>query len=317
MEQQIKKWRQDPNHIGVFPIPIGYQELGGNGRALLLTPEMKFIEESIINSMGVPLEFIKGGASWTGSSISLRIVENHFLTYREFLTEFLNHFVVHKLVHLLNYPKVDVRFSKFKMSDDAQAKQLAINLNASGKISDSKLLDEFGYNYEEEATAIKRTRLDMMNDAILQSEKDAEAQGKSQIILSKYQTRAQKAGEDEAFRLKAEIFEKELMQENQGIPEDPIKLIEKYAYEIHGLDPVNQQKKMAQLIKKAPITYGLVLERLQLIQMEANQVMAASASMEEPSLDTAPNEKGVGNREGDKVKLREKEKTKGQTRGSV
>lgn len=63
IEDQIKKWKVDPNHIGVFPIPIGYQELGGNARTLLLTPEMKFIEESIINSLGVPLEFIKGGTS--------------------------------------------------------------------------------------------------------------------------------------------------------------------------------------------------------------------------------------------------------------
>lgn len=63
IEEQIKKWRDDPNHIGVFPIPIGYQELGGNARTLLLTPEMKFLEETIINSLGVPVEFIKGGTT--------------------------------------------------------------------------------------------------------------------------------------------------------------------------------------------------------------------------------------------------------------
>jgi len=61
IENVIEKWKKDPNHIGVFPIPIGYQELGGNARMLLLTPELKFLEENIINSLGVPLEFIKGG----------------------------------------------------------------------------------------------------------------------------------------------------------------------------------------------------------------------------------------------------------------
>ena len=39
------------NHIGVFPIPIGYQELGGNARALMLTPEMKFLEEEIFEAI--------------------------------------------------------------------------------------------------------------------------------------------------------------------------------------------------------------------------------------------------------------------------
>tara|TARA_Y100000592_G_scaffold27891_1_gene44386 strand:+ start:5337 stop:7217 length:1881 start_codon:yes stop_codon:yes gene_type:complete len=318
MESQIKKWRRDPNHIGVFPIPIGYQELGGNARAMLLTPEMRFVEESIINSMGVPLEFIKGGASWTGSSISLRIVENHFLTYRQFLTDFLNHFVVGKLQSLLSYPKVTLKFSKFKMSDDAQAKQLAVNLNSMGKISDARLLDEFGYSYEEESEAITRTKTNMMDEAIIQAEKDAEAQGRASVILGKYNIRAQKAAEDESFKLKAEIFQQELIRENQGIPEDPVKLIEKYAYEIFAMDPVSQEKSLRSLMKKAPVTYGLVLERIQLLQMEQQQADAAQAqiSAEMPVLEKAPNQKEMGKREGDKIKLKG-EKTKGQTRGEV
>jgi len=63
MRETIKKWRKDPNYIAVFPIPIGYQELGGNAKGLSVTSEMNFLEEVIINSLGVPIEFIKGGAS--------------------------------------------------------------------------------------------------------------------------------------------------------------------------------------------------------------------------------------------------------------
>jgi hypothetical protein len=88
LEQSLKKWKLDPNYIAISPIPMQYQELGGNAKMLMVTPEMKFIEENIINSLGVPLEFIKGGTSWTGSSVSLRIVENGFLNYREFLLDF-------------------------------------------------------------------------------------------------------------------------------------------------------------------------------------------------------------------------------------
>ena len=60
------------------------------------------IEETIINSLGVPLEFIKGGSTFTSGSVSLRIVENHFITYRELLTDFVNHFFIKKMVELLN-----------------------------------------------------------------------------------------------------------------------------------------------------------------------------------------------------------------------
>ena len=188
-----------------------------------------------------------------------------------------------------------------------------------GKISDARLLDEFGYSYEDESEAINRTKTNMMNDAITQAEKDAEAQGRASVILSKYNTRAAKAAEDESFKLKAEIFEQELVKENNGIPEDPIKLIEKYAYEIFSLDPVQQQKTLLKLNKKAPVTYGLVLERMQLLEMERQQAYAASTGLDQmsaPSLDQAPNQKEMGQREQDKISV-EAEKTKGQTRGEV
>ena len=63
INDQVVKWRRDPNHIGVFPIPMGYQELGGNAKALLITQETRFLEENIINSVGLPVEFIKGGTT--------------------------------------------------------------------------------------------------------------------------------------------------------------------------------------------------------------------------------------------------------------
>ena len=60
------------------------------------------------------------------------------------------------------------------------------------------------------------------------------------------------------------------------------------------------------LMKKAPVTYGLVLERIQLLQMEQQQADAAQAqiSAEMPVLEKAPNQKEMGKREGDKIKLK-------------
>ena len=152
IEAQLEKWKKDPNHIGIFPIPMGMQSFGGDAKTLNVTPELKFNEESVINSLGVPVEFIKGGVNWSGSSISLRIVENHFLSYREHLLDFLNYFIICKIADFLNYPKINVAFRRFRMSDDIEAKQLAINLNQLGKLSDSKLLEEFGYDSKEDQT---------------------------------------------------------------------------------------------------------------------------------------------------------------------
>jgi len=278
MEEQIKKWRSDPNHIGVFPIPIGYQELGGNARALMLTPEMKFLEEEIINSLGVPLEFVKGGSTFTSGSVSLRIVENAFLTYRELLGDFLNYFVVEKLSQYLNYPPVALEFKKFKMADDIQAKQVVMNLNQSGKISDEKMLEEFGFNHEKESAAIKKAAKFQRENMLEDNKAQATAQGEATIIGGQYQVRAQKAMEQEQLRIQTEMFQDELSAELQAIPEEPYKIIDKYALEISMMDEREAIKTLQTLATTMPTTATLVQSRLAQLQSAA---LEAELMMEE------------------------------------
>lgn len=317
IEGVVEKWKKDPNHIGVFPIPIGYQELGGNARMLLLTPELKFLEENIINSLGVPLEFVKGGASWTGSSVSLRIVENHFLGYRELLTDFLNFFLMDRLNAFLKVPKIKLKFKKFKMNDDSEAKQLAVDMNAAGKISDFTLLSEFGMDPKVEAEANKNMRETLIDEQIKAGEQQAEAQGKAMVISAKYQVRAQRAANDERMKLQAELFQDELVKENIAIPEDPLKLIDKYAMEIFYMDPPTQQKYLDGMATSMPITYRLVLDRLNMYQSEMYNLPMVGETMPNPAAEQeAPNQQQVGTRQKDKVKIKKGEKTKGQTRGT-
>ena len=319
MELQVRKWKSDPNHIGVFPIPIGYQELGGNARALLLTPEMKFIEETIINSLGVPLEFIKGGSTFTSGSVSLRIVENHFITYRELLTDFVNHFFIKKMVELLNYPDCKVTFKTFKMADDAQSKQLAINLNQMGKISDKKLLTEFGFNYEAESQTIRENQRDTMEDNIFSAKKQAQAQGEAQIIATQYQIRAEDEAVQERYRIKLRMFQEELAAENVGVPEEHHQIIERYAQQVFNMDPESQQMTLQRMSQSMPTTYGFVMQRVQEMinqQMLEQQQAAEQKAAEAPKEQKAPNQKEQGDRKEDQVEIKG-DKKKGPTKGNV
>lgn len=330
VEGQIKKWKLDPNHIGIFPIPMGYQQLGGDAKLLNLTQEMRFIEETIINSLGIPLEFIKGGTSWTGSSISLRIVENHFLTYRELLLDFMNYFLLPKINAYLSYGEIKVKFKKFKMTDDAEAKQLSIELNAAGKISDSTLLEEFGFNSMEELEGLKRSRVIALDDAIMQAEKQADAQGKATVIMAKYQAKAEKMLADTKLLLRAEAFQSEIAKENSGMPEDPYKLIEKYAVELFNTPEPAKTQTFAELQFRAPVTASFVLAYMQnleqeqvAMQMQAFQVGLQGQALAKGAAENAQagganpnNKKTVGTREQDKVKV-SGEKHKGPTKGQA
>jgi hypothetical protein len=309
VESQIKKWRADPNHIAVFPIPMQYQELGGNARALLLTQEMSFLEEIIINSLGVPLEFIKGGASWTGSTVSLRIVENMFLGYRTQLEEFLNHFLLPKIKAHMSYPDLKIHFKKFKMADDNQTKQLAVQLAQLGKISDTRILDEFGYNPNEEFELLKQDRQTSLDAKIAMAKAEAESQGEGEVTLAKYRIRAQAEGEWEAIRIKVERLEKELNQEQGNTVVDPVALVERTAIAALQMDANQQNSFFTTMAQKTPVLYSFVMERIQ-------SIMQTKADLQEPATSKNNNKNAAqapGSREGDKVQI--SEKTRGNTRG--
>lgn len=192
VQQEISKWRQDPNYISVVAVPLGFERLGGDGRALLIGPEIEVTNREITGGMGVPVEFVFGGLSWSGSSVSLRTLENHFLLYRRLLLQFVN-WSKTRIRLYLNLPDIDIRFTEFKMADDVQRKQLVIQLNAANKISDHTMLTELGFDYDEEQKTIERETESRNKISVLQMKSQTESQGEAQLIQAKYQARAQRA----------------------------------------------------------------------------------------------------------------------------
>jgi len=314
MESTIQKWKRDPNYIAVFPIPISYQELGGNARSLMLTPEMKFLEETIITSLGVPLEFIKGGGSWTSAAAGLRQVENMFSIYREQLLDFLNHFLIPKLVSFLNYPEVKLKFKEFRMADDPQVKQLMLQLVEMGKMSDQKLLDSFGFTYEEIMKEISDSRDEMRKSSIEDTKAQAKAQGEAQVVTQVYGIRAQMAAQREQLNSRMTKLQEEVQKENAVIGPDFVKGVEMMAIQLMYLPPEIQIPEMASLAKRAPTTYGVVMETIQMYQNAGVMPMTGEQGNPQRPGAAAPNQKSPGERESNKAKP-QPEKTKGNTRG--
>jgi len=190
VEEEIKRWRQDPNYISIMPIPLGVQHMGGDAKALNITPELKLVEQQIAGGLGVPIEFIIGGLNWTGSSITLRILENHFLTIIKFHDEFLG-WLTTRLSRYYKLPTIHCRQAKFKMADDIQYKQLVMSMQQAGNVSATTLLSENDLNFNEEQETIKKeneTRSQLMGFTQIQN---AEVQGQMQVIQAKYQALAQ------------------------------------------------------------------------------------------------------------------------------
>jgi len=219
VQTEIRKWRVDPNYISVVAVPLGFERLGGDGRALLLGPEIEVTNKEITGGMGVPIEFVFGGLSWSGSSVSLRTLENHFLLYRRLLLRFVN-WAKNRIRLYLGLPDVDIGFTEFKMADDIQRKQIVIQLNAANKISDHTMLTELGFDYDDEQDMIEKEAEDRNRIQAITMKAQTEAQGEAQIIQAKYQARAQEAMQEAMGAMSGGQPGQEEQAQGQGYPQE-------------------------------------------------------------------------------------------------
>jgi hypothetical protein len=190
--QEIARWRMDNNYIPIMPLPLGNQTIGGDGKALMLTGEITQWSEQIINGMQVPIEFIKGGMSYAGTNVSMRMLENAFLGYI-LRHKALFRWVMREVASFLHWPIANGRFKAFKMADDLQRKAFDLQLNQAGKLSDTTLLVGSDYDQEEENKIMIKETATRVEAQKKQQLAMAEIQGEQQLIMGKYQVKAQQA----------------------------------------------------------------------------------------------------------------------------
>lgn len=215
---EIQKSVQDPNYRVVSPLPVNVINAGGEGRSLLLTPEIEQIQSEILAGMNVPREFIFGGVSYSGSSISLRILENQFITYRLLLKDFIQNFIIRKMAQARgewhgeedNDKLITVSLSDLKMQDDVQQKQLIIQLNSAGKCSNDFMWKSFDMDPEKMKDALKQEALDAI-------ELEAEAQKiKLENEIKMMDLKMELQMKEMEMQMKIQMMQQQMMQQQAG-----------------------------------------------------------------------------------------------------
>lgn len=194
IEEEVLKWRNDPNHISVMPIPVGLDNLFGDAKLLMVHQELRQVQDDAITSLGVIPELIRGGASWSGSSVSLRVVENGFINYRTDMQGMMD-WTINHIAAYFQKSKMNIKFSDFKMADDLQQKQLLFNAvngsPATSLISRTTAIKELGFDPQVEYDN-KLLELNQVAEIALKDTKNnAEATGAGQIIAAMFQADAQ------------------------------------------------------------------------------------------------------------------------------
>lgn len=305
---EIARWRHDNNYIPVMPIPLGQQSIGGDGRALLLFNEMQALGEDIIMGMGVPREFLKGGLSYAGTNVSMRMLENAFIGYigRQ---EALVRWIVKMISGYMRWPEVGIRFKPFKMADDLQRKMYLFQLNQ-GKVgvSNTTLLNDADLDPDVEANLID-SELNRRLEALRKEQVGlAEMQGEANVIMMKMQAKAQEAlmqaqttgaapgeaGGPEVLqgvqsplslndRMSADGYLPPAQQGQQQQPKQmPMNIIEMakgYAQQLTNLPPDQQQTTLSALMQTQPELGQLVQKFLSMLSA-GQQTPQASTSID-------------------------------------
>jgi len=190
VSSEIRRWRADNNYMPIMPLPLGNQTIGGDGRALLLSQEMRNQSEQIVIGMGIPVELVFGGISYSGSNVSLRMLENTFLGYlQDHVT--LMKWVIKRTSSYLGWSPVRARFKPFKMADDLQRKAYLFQLNQANKLSDESLMADADFDAEKEDKIMEREATRRASSTKKQQLLQAEIQGEAGMVQMKWQNKAQ------------------------------------------------------------------------------------------------------------------------------
>lgn len=258
LESNYKQFRRDPLRIMFAPAPVGMQNIGGDGKAMLTISELQEAEKNIVLSMGVPLEFLTGGLGQTRGEVTLRMIENQLQTHIEDLNDLLQ-WVEDGSSSFLGWERVGLKLADFKMIDDVENKQMLSQLWQAGKLDDTTMYEALNLD----AAQIRKQKLE---DALA----DAKAQAKQEAELNKFKNSLSNKAQQDALK-----GQNQPQYDQQAI----VAQADQMAQEFAQMDAGTRRSRMDALKNEDLVMAAVVRERLE--QMGQDQAAAQKAEQQQ------------------------------------
>lgn len=169
MKTNLQKFKQDPNHILLSPIPIGVGYMGGQGKSLLVTNELQFAEEQLLMGQGVSRELLSGTTNWTSSTVGLRLLENNMNQYVRKLRNTLD-WIYSKIANFLDIEKLDVDLVPFELTDNDNLKQMYLSMLDNNLIDETTVLEIFGMDPDKIKSRLREQAVHKAEEAVRTAE---------------------------------------------------------------------------------------------------------------------------------------------------
>ena len=185
-----KKWRRDPNSLFTMPFPADIVTVRGDANVLSVDRKIDYIRQNIAMAMDLPISLLTGDMSYSGSSVTLRILENLFQERINDFTIMDQEFIIPNMKQKFDLPDIDITGQDFKMADDAQQKSIALQLRGSNILSDETTLDELGFDSTKEKERGKKEAEMRLGELRKQQVDQARVQAETMQILADAETQA-------------------------------------------------------------------------------------------------------------------------------
>jgi hypothetical protein len=152
LREQVDLALVDPDYSIISNYEVHWEEMGTTGRLLDLTAENENNMSRLLSGLGVTKEVLTGEGTYTGSHISLEIMNTEYLLYREIIQDFVENYIFKPVAkkkgfveldeygnEVLLYPKLS--FSRLAIRDNDRFFDAAYQLYQKGSISIDLILD--------------------------------------------------------------------------------------------------------------------------------------------------------------------------------
>jgi len=152
LREQVDLALVDPDFSIVANYEIHWEEMGSSGRLLDVEAEMESSLNRLLAGLGVTREVLTGEGTYTGSKISLEIMNTMYLLFREVVQDYIENYLFKPVARkkgfveyddygneVLLYPRVS--FTRLAIRDNEQFFDAAFQLYQKGSISIDLILD--------------------------------------------------------------------------------------------------------------------------------------------------------------------------------
>lgn len=219
---------KDPNYLMVSPIGIRTARLGGDGKHLMQSGEIRVLMERICAALGCPIEWVFGGLSYSGSDVSTQQISRKLEMFRSWALQ-LNQWIVDSVADFMRWDRVNLTQRKFRLGQDLPYLQFLTSLATQNQISWRHIHDHLGYSSREERERILDEDLKF---ELSLTERRAAQEADYQEEMMERQTVAQAAGQVRG----SEALLEESLQLAQKVRSDP----ELYQYVLNSPESATQ-----------------------------------------------------------------------------